>query len=173
MSGLISDLLSYSRTTFDGDREVVQVDLEQVLRDTLTTLRVRIEDTETVVTHDRLPVVTGDAVQLGQVFQNLLSNAMKYRRPDRPPRIYISVGRRSAEWIISVADNGQGFAPEFSERIFGIFKRLHGREVPGTGIGLAICKAVVVRHGGRIWAEGRPGEGATFRFTLPLSEDTA
>jgi PAS domain S-box-containing protein len=170
MSCLISDLLAYSRATSDRNRALGVVRLEETLDSALAAIRVGIEETQAVITHDPLPLVAGDARQLRQVFQNLLSNALKYQKSEEPPRIHISVVRGHAEWMISVIDNGQGFAPEYAERIFGIFKRLHGKEVPGTGIGLAICKTVIDRHGGRIWAESTRGKGATFRFTLPILE---
>ena len=170
MSTLINDLLTYSRTISDRNRVVRNVDLEQTLSRTLADMRLRIEESRATVTHDPLPVVAGDPTQLGQVLQNLLSNAIKYRQAERHPRIHITARRDGADWLISVADNGQGFAPEYAHRIFGIFKRLHGKDVPGNGIGLAICKTVVERHGGRIWAEPAPGQGTTFSFTLPAPD---
>jgi light-regulated signal transduction histidine kinase (bacteriophytochrome) len=111
--------------------------------------------------------VRGQEAQLAQVFQNLLSNALKYRKQTERPRVRVSADRKDAEWMISVADNGIGFDPEYSERIFGLFRRLHKDDYPGTGIGLAICNRIVERYGGRIWAES-PGEGlgATIFFTL-------
>jgi signal transduction histidine kinase len=101
------------------------------------------------------------------LFQNLLSNAIKYRHPEHRPRIEISAVHENDEWIISVRDNGIGFDPQYKERIFGLFKRLHKHEYPGTGLGLAICQRIVSRYGGRIWAESSPGKGATFFFSLP------
>jgi len=117
-----------------------------------------------------MPMVRGDASQLAHVFQNLLSNALKYRKKDTPPQIRISVKQDGANWIMSVADNGIGFESQYSERIFGLFKRLHKEEYPGTGLGLAICKRIVERYGGCIWAEGNPGVGATFYFSLAAAE---
>jgi len=113
-----------------------------------------------------LPTVRGDQVQLAQLFQNLISNAIKYRGSESP-RIQISVELGDGEWLLAVHDNGQGIDPAYHDRIFGVFKRLHGSEYPGTGIGLAICKRIVEKHGGRVWVESEAGQGATFRFSIP------
>jgi light-regulated signal transduction histidine kinase (bacteriophytochrome) len=126
-----------------------------------------IKESQAVITHDRLPTVRGDAKQLAQVFQNLLSNAIKFRG-DQPPIIHISAQRKNGEWLFSVRDRGIGIDPQYAGRIFVIFQRLHTRaEYPGTGIGLAICKKIVERHGGRMWVESEAGKGATFWFSLP------
>ncbi len=170
MSHLVRDLLVYSRATRDGDRIAQTVELEAVLDDVLSGLHAQIAEAGAQVRHDPLPAVTGDRTQLGQVLQNLISNALKYTRAGVRPEIRIHAERHPAEWVISVSDNGEGFRQQFADRIFGIFKRLHGREVPGTGIGLAICRTIVDRHGGRIWAESSEGEGSTFFFTLPAEE---
>jgi light-regulated signal transduction histidine kinase (bacteriophytochrome) len=114
-----------------------------------------------------MPRVRGDAAQLAHVFQNLLSNALKYRNKGVSPEIHCGAELAGNQWIVSVRDNGIGFEQQYAERIFGLFKRLHKDEYPGTGLGLAICKRIVERYGGRIWAEGRPGEGSTFHFSLP------
>src|SRR2546422_437135 len=120
--------------------------------------------------HDGLPTVRGDPSQLTQLFQNLIGNAVKFRGPDRA-EVQISAVRRGGEWLFLVRDNGIGIAPEYRERIFVIFQRLHGRnEYPGTGIGLAICKRIVTRHGGRIWVESQPGRGPAVCFTLSRAE---
>ncbi|MGZ5073424.1 MAG: sensor histidine kinase, partial [Usitatibacter sp.] len=120
-----------------------------------------------VVTHDEMPRVFADVSQLTQVFQNLLGNAMKFRA-EEAPRIHVGCETREHVWVFTVADNGIGLDPQYAERIFMMFQRLHNKaEYPGTGIGLAICKKIVDRHGGRIWVESQPGKGSTFGFTLP------
>lgn len=147
---------------------VGEASLDEVLRQALTLVGTRVSETGTAVTHDALPTVQGDITQLSLVFQNLLSNALKYRKPAEPPRIHISAKRQESEWLISIRDNGIGFAPSQAERIFGLFKRLHSEaEYPGTGLGLAICKRIIERYGGTIWAESEPGAGSTFLFSLP------
>ncbi|CAN5834945.1 hypothetical protein BH23GEM7_BH23GEM7_00370 [soil metagenome] len=170
MQALINDLLAYSRVgTRSGAFEPTDANL--ILQRVLASLGPAIEESGAEVTYDPLPVVTADAVQLGQLLQNLIANAIKFRA-EEPPRVHLSA--RAAEehrWLFAVRDNGIGIAPEFAERIFVIFQRLHGRgEYQGTGIGLAICKKIVERHGGRIWVESQPGEGATFYFTLPAAD---
>ena len=169
MSTMIRDLLEFAQVAggpvqFSGD-----VSLENVLQTALANLRSAIEETGADITHNRLPAVTGDAGQLVQLFQNLIGNSLKYRKPETPPRIHVSVRKTNSELEISVQDNGIGFDPHYSERIFGVFQRLHGKEFAGTGIGLTICKRIVERRGGRIWANGKPGEGATFSFSIPDS----
>jgi PAS domain S-box-containing protein len=166
MQALINDLLAYSRA---GSREAerVQLSLEEVFERVLRTLGASIEAAGATVTHDRLPMVWGDAGQLTQLLQNLVANAVKFRGSEAP-RVHVSARREDGGWLVSVRDNGIGIAPEFSARIFVIFQRLHSRsEYQGTGIGLAICRKIVERHGGRIWVESEPGEGSTFHFTLP------
>jgi light-regulated signal transduction histidine kinase (bacteriophytochrome) len=119
-----------------------------------------------IVTHDPMPVVTCDPTQIGQVFQNLITNAVKFRG-DEPPRVHVSARESDGEWTFSVADNGIGIEAEYFDRIFVIFQRLQGRaEYPGSGVGLAICKRIIERHGGRAWVESQPGTGSTFYFTL-------
>jgi light-regulated signal transduction histidine kinase (bacteriophytochrome) len=121
----------------------------------------------TVVTHDTLPIVTGDETLLMQLLQNLIANAIKFRR-EEPPRVHISAVQEENEWNFSVRDNGIGMETEYFERIFTIFQRLHSRsEYPGTGIGLAVCKKIVEHHRGRIWVESTLGVGTTFHFTIP------
>jgi signal transduction histidine kinase len=166
MAQLIEDLLDFSRAG-RSERPPGPVDLRDCVRKALAGLEVSVRDAGGVVRHDGLPVVQGDASQLTQVLQNLIGNALKFRRAD-PPEVDVSAARRGAEWIVSVRDNGIGIEPQYAERVFVIFQRLHHRdEYPGTGIGLAICKRIVARHGGRIWVESEPGRGSTFRFTLP------
>jgi light-regulated signal transduction histidine kinase (bacteriophytochrome) len=148
------------------------VEVGRVIDRLLIDLGPAIEEADAEITCDPLPSVQGDAGQLGQLFQNLVANAIKFRRDASPPRVHIGAVREGEEWHFSVADNGIGIAPEFRDRIFVIFQRLHSRdEYPGTGIGLAICKKIVERHGGRIWVESEPGEGTTFHFTLPAAPE--
>ena len=165
MDALIRDLLAYSRVVNTEGIAYHPVEMEGTLHWARMNLQKVIGETGATITHDKLPVVLGDQVQLVQLLQNLISNAIKYRSEEKP-LIHLSAERSDAEWIISVRDNGIGIAPEYHDRIFGVFKRLHGRDYPGTGIGLAICKAVVEKHGGRIWVESQAGQGATFRFTV-------
>ena len=166
MKRLINDLLEYSRVGTRG-RPFEETDTDALLERVLADLQVAIEENRAEITHDRLPTVMADGVQLGQVFQNLITNALKFRR-EEPPRVQISVQERNDEWILSVSDNGIGLDREFRDRVFVMFQRLHGRgKYPGTGIGRAICKKIVERHGGRIWVESEPGCGSTFHFTLP------
>jgi PAS domain S-box-containing protein len=163
---LINDLLTYSRVGMRGN-ELEPTDSEAVLAQSVNDLKVSIEENGALVTHDPLPTVMADLPQLGQLFQNLIGNAIKFRS-NEPPRVHISASRNGNGWTFSVRDNGIGIAPEYSERIFVIFQRLHSREeYAGTGIGLAICKKIVDRHGGRIWVNSEVGKGATFYFILP------
>lgn len=167
MQRLINDLLAYSRVTTQG-KVFERVDCGQILEDVLSNLRLAVEESQAVVTHDALPVVTADGGQLGQLFQNLIGNAVKFHGAE-PPKVHVSAELRSNEWRFSVRDNGIGLDLRYAERIFVIFQRLHNREeYPGTGIGLALCKKIVERHGGRIWVESESGRGATFYFTLPV-----
>jgi PAS domain S-box-containing protein len=167
MQGLIRDLLAYSRS---GTSETLLSDIsgENALNNALKNLRIAIEESSAVVTHDLLPTIKTDNTQLVQVLQNLVGNAIKYRSA-AVPHVHVSAMKNdSEEWVFSVRDNGLGIAPQFFERIFVLFQRLHGRqEFNGTGIGLAICKKVVERLGGRIWVESQPEEGSTFYFSLP------
>lgn len=166
MQALIDDLLTYSRlTTSEGPME--STDCEPVLVEALRNLETAVKDSGAVVTTGKLPTVKANRTELLQVFQNLVSNALKYRS-ERTPKIHVDAEDRGREWVISVRDNGIGIAPQYVDRIFRIFQRLHTRrEYPGTGIGLAVCKKIVERHGGRIWVESELEEGSTFYFTLP------
>jgi light-regulated signal transduction histidine kinase (bacteriophytochrome) len=167
MQQLINDLLAYSRVGTQG-KPFQPTDCTALLDQALATLQPAIQESGAVVTRDGLPTVLADASQLGQVFQNLLSNALKFRQKDVPPRVHVWAERQGSTWRIAVQDNGIGIDPQYVERIFAIFQRLHTTaQYPGTGIGLAICKKIVERHGGRIWVESQPGKGATFSFTLP------
>lgn len=173
MSALIRDLLAYSRATADHERTAGPVDLTRVLSDVLQSMGASIRETEAEIAYSGLPVVRGDQPQLTHVFQNLISNAIKYRKPGVPPRVAITANlNESKNWLITVSDNGAGFDPRFSGQIFGLFKRLHDDTIPGTGVGLAICKAIVERHGGEIWAQSALGEGATFFLILPAADAT-
>ena len=166
MKTLIGDLLAFSRVGMRG-KPLTPTDCETLLLQTLTNLKISIEDSGAVITHDTLPTVMADDSQLAQVFQNLIGNAIKFRG-ETPPRIHIAAERNDGEWLFSVADNGIGIAPEYFDRIFVIFQRLHGRdEYSGTGIGLAVCKKIVERHSGRMWVESESGRGSTFYFTIP------
>jgi len=166
MRKLIIDLLAYARVGMRG-KEFEPTDCENVLHQSLHNLSLAIQEESAAVTHDPLPTVLADHSQLGQLFQNLIGNAIKFRG-EESPRVHISANRNGHGWTFSVSDNGIGLAPEYAERIFIIFQRLHSRqEYSGTGMGLAICKKIVERHGGRIWVESEVGKGATFYFTLP------
>ncbi len=167
MQRLINDLLAFSRIGTRG-RPFTAVDCEDALRAAIENLGVAVAESDTTITHDPLPTVRADATQLTQLFQNIIGNAIKFRRPEEPPRVHVSAQRQAAGWQLSVRDNGIGIDPQFFERIFVIFQRLHGRDdYPGTGIGLAICKKIVERHGGRLWVESEPGNSSTFHFTIP------
>jgi PAS domain S-box-containing protein len=166
MKQLIHDLLMYSRVGTHG-KSLASTNCEQVVQRVLSSLQLAITESGAQVTHDPLPTLMADEVQLGQLFQNLIGNAMKFRGTTRP-QVHIAVQRQEGDWQFAVRDNGIGVDPAYAERIFVIFQRLHGRsEYPGTGIGLAICKKIVERHGGRLWVESQLGQGATFYFTLP------
>jgi len=170
MQSLVRDLLTFSRVGSRGC-EIVPTDLNRVLAQALMNFELAIKERGAVITADPLPHVKGDEAQLTQLFQNLVGNAVKFHGAAQP-QVRIHAERRPGEWLISVADNGVGFDPRYAERIFVIFKRLHGRdEYPGTGIGLAISKKIVERHGGRIWAESEAGRGTTIYFTLPAAAE--
>lgn len=166
MQRLIKDLLDYSRVGTRG-KALKQTDVEAALAQALANLETVIKENGAEITHDLLPSVMADETQLVQLFQNLISNAIKFRSAERPT-VHLGLERGDGEWKFTVRDNGIGFEPQFADRIFLIFKRLHaGEQYPGTGIGLAISKRIVERHDGRIWAESEPGVGSSFCFTLP------
>ncbi|MBF2049946.1 MAG: GAF domain-containing protein [Elainella sp. C42_A2020_010] len=168
MQTLIDDVLAYSKVDLKGiEWELTEV--ETALNQARNTLRGRIAETGAVITSDPMPTIVADGTQLMQLFQNLIGNAIKFRKPEEPPRIHIGVQRQEDAWLFSVQDNGIGIDPQFAQRIFVIFQRLHTRdEYPGSGMGLAICKKIVECHRGRIWVESQLGEGATFYFTIPV-----
>ena len=170
MRALLTDLLDYSRIPA-GSRPGTKVSLEEPLKDALRSLRDRIESTGAVVEQDVLPEVVCDRSQLSRLFQNLVSNALKFRS-DTTPVVKISAERSGPDWIVSVADNGLGVPDDARDRIFALFERLHPREShPGTGLGLSICRRIVESHGGRIWVEPGTTGGSVFRFTLPADPE--
>lgn len=167
MRKMIDGLLEYSRVDSGGD-PFDSVDLNAVLGDVRIDLQVKIGEEDARITADALPSVEGDASQLRQLFQNLLSNAIEYHG-DEPPRIHVSAAREGDEWAISVRDEGIGIPPEQQDRVFELFTRLHApEEYSGTGLGLTLCRRIVERHGGRIRVESEPERGSTFTFTLPV-----
>jgi len=167
MNAMITELLAFCHIQNSDMATPEPVSLEEVLRGVLANVSTALEESGGTIAHDPLPVVLGDPAQLAEVFQNVIANALKYRKPGEAPRIHVSSRRGKNESVISISDNGVGFDPKHAEEIFGMFKRLHGREIQGSGIGLAVVKKIVARHGGRIWAESQPGQGACFTFTLP------
>lgn len=167
MQKMINDLLTYSRVGTRG-KPFEPTRCKAILDQVLANLKVAIGESDAVITHDPLPTVMADDSQLIQVLQNLIDNAIKFRS-DQSPRVHIGVERQDGEWLFSVRDNGIGIGPQYYERIFVIFQRLHTREeYSGTGMGLAICRKIVERHGGRIWVESESGKGSTFYFTIPV-----
>jgi light-regulated signal transduction histidine kinase (bacteriophytochrome) len=168
MQVLIQDLLAFSRV---GRKEgaLASVNCNQVMREVLQVLAGAMEESKATVTYSDLPEVWADSTQMLQLFQNLIGNAMKFRGKETPV-ISVSAEKKDGEWLLSVSDNGIGIAPENAEQIFAVFQRLHARsEYPGNGIGLAICKKIVERYGGKIWVESQPGSGSSFRFTMPMN----
>ena len=166
MKVLIGDLLTFSRVG-TRERNFQQVDCKDALDQGLANLATAVEESGAVITHGDLPTVVADPTQLTQLFQNLAGNAIKYRG-DQPPQVHIGAERANGTWTFSISDNGIGIEPRYADRIFGVFERLHGDdEYSGTGIGLAVCKKIVERHGGRMWVDSELGEGSTFYFTVP------
>jgi PAS domain S-box-containing protein len=170
MKTLINDLLIYSRVN-TKEAPLEDVDCNAVIEQTLTTLQTSIDESKAVINYDQLPVVKANQLHLSQLFQNLISNAIKFKKPDEAPVVKISAKHAGDEWLFTVQDNGIGIDKEFSDKIFVIFQRLHNSsEYPGTGIGLAICKRIIEKLGGHLWVESEPGKGSTFSFTIPDKE---
>ena len=176
MQDVVRDVLALSRLDSQGGEHFSKVDCNIALDEALANLEQKIVDAGARIVSDRLPVVLGDALQITRVFQNLVSNAITYRS-EAEPKICVKLDSTESEWLFSVEDNGIGIDPDYHETVFGLFKRLHSRsEHPGTGLGLAICKKIIAHHSGRIWVESQPGQGSTFRFTLPrhrLSDESS
>jgi light-regulated signal transduction histidine kinase (bacteriophytochrome) len=166
LQNLIQDLLSYTKAIDEPDEAGAGSDAEVAMEEVLQNLRTAVELANAEVFYRDLPRVGVRHCQVVQLLQNFVTNALKYRSREAP-QIHISAERQGAAWLFTVRDNGMGIAPEHHERIFRVFKRLHGREIPGTGIGLAVCERIVTHYGGRIWVESEAGHGATFYFTLP------
>ena len=169
MQALLADLLEYTQLSSGDEIPVQSVDLNTILQKTTENLKAGIEDTGADIASERLPRVAGHEAHFLQLFQNIIGNALKYRKPAEPPLIRISVAEEREAWRFAVSDNGIGIPPKYHQQIFGVFKRLHGSAIPGTGIGLAICQRVVHRYGGRIWVESEVNQGSTFYFTLPVN----
>ena len=172
MQHLIGDLLAFSQV--QGSPLILRpVDLQTTLDIAVSNLELAISESRATLTHDRLPVINADAARISQVFQNLIGNSIKYRKVDEAPRVHVSCSMNPQEFVFGIRDNGLGFDSRYADQIFGMFKRLHGRDIPGTGIGLAICKKIVESHRGRIWAESAVGLGSAFFFTLPALSEAA
>ncbi len=169
MQVLINDLLAYSRVTANHEN-FIEVDCEELIEEVILNLEIVIDEKKVIITRDPLPIISSDRLQMLQLFQNLIGNAIKYN--DKKPHIHLSAEKDDDNWIFGVSDNGIGIDPEHYELVFQVFKRLHGKEeYAGTGIGLAICQKIVERHGGRIWIESELGKGSTFYFTIPIKTD--
>lgn len=173
MQTLIYDLLSYSRAGTQS-LEKKMVSSEALLQSALQNLEIAIKEAGAVIRYDGLPVVEADEIKLIQVVQNLIGNAIKFRKPGVAPEILVSARAVQGEWVFEIADNGIGFDAKYTDRIFEVFQRLHGvGTYPGNGIGLAICRRIIQHHGGRLWAESRPGAGSKFFFTLPRATESS
>jgi PAS domain S-box-containing protein len=172
MHALVEALLEYSRAGEVGEATLKPVPVDKVVGDAIMNLQSAISEARADVSLGPLPVVSANPLHLMQVFENLIANALKYRS-EQPPRISVTAAEEAGDWVFSVEDNGIGIPPEYQTQIFGIFKRLHGKEYPGTGIGLATCKKIVDRHGGNIWVQSEPGRGSRFSFTLPKNGKSA
>jgi light-regulated signal transduction histidine kinase (bacteriophytochrome) len=163
---LIEDLLALTRVEA-RERRLEAAAIVDLLEQALGNLRETVEETGAAVTRSPLPKIEVEPSQIVQIFHNLIGNALKFRGQE-PPKVHVAARREGSEWVFSVRDNGIGIDPAEAEAVFAIFKRLR-TEIPGTGVGLAICKKIVERHGGRIWVESEPGRGSTFYFTIPTS----
>jgi two-component system CheB/CheR fusion protein len=172
IEALLKGLLAYWEATEEGHETFGPVDCNDVLSRTLAHLAAAVAQSHATIHAEPLPTVIGEQVMLMQVFQNLIANSIKYRSK-QPLQIQITAKREAEDWVFSVEDNGIGIEPEDADRVFGMFKRLHGPDIPGAGLGLALCKKVVERHGGRIWVESEAGHGATFKFTIPFRNTAA
>lgn len=171
MQALINDLLDYSRVGRRNNPDNI-LNLEEIIEAVLHNLSTKIEETNAMITYDDMPMAKGDRTQTIQLFQNLIANAVKFRKPNERPMIHIGIQEKDGQWQVCIRDNGIGFEMEHYERIFNIFQRLHTREeFPGTGIGLALCKKIVESHGGQIWASSAPGKGTTFYFTMKMADE--
>lgn len=166
MNTLVKDLLAYSQVSHGHIESVNLASADAVFQAAVMNLSVAIRESGATVTHDPLPDVLIDFGQLTQIFQNLIGNAIKYKG-EQPPVVHVSAEEKETHWIFSFRDNGIGIDPAYKDQVFGIFKRLHGREYPGTGMGLAICKKIIDRYGGEMWVESQPSEGSDFRFSIP------
>jgi PAS domain S-box-containing protein len=167
MKNLIAGLLKYSNNLNAGDISLTELASKDAVQWAVNNLKQAIEESGAVIEMGELPKIQGDMVTVVQLFQNVIGNAIKYHGAD-PPRIGITAAAEDRKWVFSVADNGIGIAPAYHQTIFGLFKRLHGGQYQGTGIGLALSRRIVEKHGGRIWVESEPGQGSTFKFTLPM-----
>ena len=168
MQRLIDDILVYSRVTTRG-QPFETVEMESVFQEVLVNLTAAVYETEAQISHDPLPVIQADPTQMKQVLQNLFANAIKFHEEGQQPIIHLSAVNNGDEWLFSVKDNGIGMDPALFDRLFNLFQRLHPPDkYPGTGVGLAVTKKIVERHGGKIWVESEPGKGSTFHFTIPV-----
>lgn len=165
MRAFIDDLLRYSQASHVGS-DVRPLEMEVVLSDVVSSLGAAIQESAATITHDPLPVLTVDS-RIEHVLQNLISNAIKYRRKDVTPQIHLSAQLEDDTWVFSVRDNGIGIEPQYTQSIFQVFQRLHGRDIPGTGVGLALAQKIIETNAGKMWVESQPGSGSTFYFTIP------
>jgi signal transduction histidine kinase len=173
MRSLLTDLLTYSQVISDAAPSRGQVSMEAIFWAATMALHDAIAAARARVTHDPLPSVRGNETRLTQALQALVANALRFAAPDRPPEVHVSVRDEGTQWLFSVADNGEGIEEKYLERIFEPFRRLHGREVPGSGLGLALVRAIMETHGGQVWPESELGRGSTFFFTLSKADGDA